>query len=124
VFYLPIRGHLLISGTDKTLEELEAIKGACGDGTGQHQSQIQSGNVPEAKSITYKDWDNPWVLLNGGAGQPYIGTISQFAWVHCKNKGGEVYVLECPRKGTVKIVPFRKETKETNGIDAGESCFV
>jgi len=58
------------------------------------------------------------VLLNGGSGQPHIGTISQFAWVHCRNKDGEVYVLECPRKGTLKIVPLRKETKVTNGADA------
>ena len=64
------------------------------------------------------------MLLNSGAGQPYISTISLFAWVHCRNKEGEVYVLECPRKGTVKIVPFQKGTKETKGSDAGESCLV
>ena len=64
------------------------------------------------------------MLLNGGAGQPHIGTISQFSWVHCRNKGGEVYVLECPRKGTLKIIPFQKKSKETDGTDASESYFV
>jgi hypothetical protein len=60
------------------------------------------------------------MLHNRGAGQPHISTISQFAWVHCRNKDGVLYVLECPRKGTVKIVPFQKETKATNGTDTGE----
>lgn len=118
--HLPTCGYLLNSRKDKTFEELEALKAARGDGTGEHQIN----DVPEANSITYKDWDNPWELLNRGAGQPYIGTISQFAWVHCRNKEGDVYVLECPRKGTLKVMPFRKKTKALNRTDAGESCFV
>ncbi|KAJ7038251.1 P-loop containing nucleoside triphosphate hydrolase protein [Mycena alexandri] len=59
-------------------------------------------NIPEPRSVTYKDYDDPFSLLNQGSGAPQIAKISRHAWVGC---GGDVYVLECLGKGYVRIEP-------------------
>ncbi|KAJ7786259.1 P-loop containing nucleoside triphosphate hydrolase protein, partial [Mycena metata] len=58
--------------------------------------------IPEPRSVTYKDYDDPFSLLSQGSGAPQIAKISKHAWVGC---GGDVYVLECLGKGHVRIEP-------------------
>jgi ATP-dependent helicase IRC3 len=60
-------------------------------------------DVPDPKSVTYIDYENPFALVYQCSGAPHIAKISRFAWVGC---GGDVYVLECLGKGTIRIEPF------------------
>ncbi|KAJ7125631.1 P-loop containing nucleoside triphosphate hydrolase protein [Mycena crocata] len=63
-------------------------------------------NIPEPRSVTYKDYDDPFSLVSQGSGAPQIAKISRNAWVGC---GGDVYVLECLGKGYVRIEPVEDE---------------
>jgi ATP-dependent helicase IRC3 len=65
-------------------------------------------DVPEPKSVTYIDHEDPFSLVDGSSGAPHIITLSKNAWVGC---GENVYVLECLGKGYMRI-----ELKEQDGI--------
>ena len=60
-------------------------------------------NVPDPKSVTYTDYEDPFSLVHSGSGAPHIFGLSNFAWVGC---GGDVYVLECLGKGAIRIDPI------------------
>ena len=59
-------------------------------------------NVPDPRSVTYIDYDNPFDLVQDSSGAPHLINISRFGWVGC---GADVYVLECMGKGYIKIEP-------------------
>jgi ATP-dependent helicase IRC3 len=60
-------------------------------------------NLPDPKTVTYIDYDNPFVLADQNAGNlPHIMQLSPNAWVDC---GEDIYVLECFGKGHVRIEP-------------------
>ncbi len=60
-------------------------------------------DVPEPRSVTYIDYDNPFSLVNQNLGtSPHIAQLSKNAWVGC---GDDIYVLECLGKGHVRIEP-------------------
>ncbi|KAJ7103579.1 P-loop containing nucleoside triphosphate hydrolase protein [Mycena belliarum] len=63
-------------------------------------------SIPEPRSVTYKDYDDPFSLVNQGSGAPQIAKMSRHAWVGC---GGDVYVLECLGKGYIRIEPAEDE---------------
>jgi len=66
-------------------------------------------DVPDPKSITYVDYEDPFSFIDHAFGAPHIRQLSQLAWVGC---GDDVYVLECLAEGFIRL-----EKKEGN---AGE----
>jgi len=58
--------------------------------------------VPNPKSVTYTDYENPFSLVDQASGAPHIAKLSGNAWVGC---GNDVYVLECLGKGYIRIEP-------------------
>jgi ATP-dependent helicase IRC3 len=89
--------HCLILNTfaDETTESLEKR-------AAEFFALDSTDDIPEPRSVTYKDYDDPFSLVNQGSGAPQIAKISRHAWVGC---GGDVYVLECLGKGFVRIEP-------------------
>ena len=57
-------------------------------------------NIPEPRTVTYVDHDNPFSLVSETSGAPHVAMLSRHAWVGC---GGDVYVLECLGKGYMRI---------------------
>ncbi|KAJ7092677.1 P-loop containing nucleoside triphosphate hydrolase protein [Mycena epipterygia] len=89
-----------VSVDDATIEDLEkrAEDSIALDST---------DNIPEPRSVTYKDYDDPFALVSESSGTPpQVAKISRHAWVGC---GEDVYVLECLGKGFVRIEPFEDE---------------
>ncbi|KAJ7492668.1 P-loop containing nucleoside triphosphate hydrolase protein [Mycena latifolia] len=85
-----------VSIDDETTESLE-----------KRAAELDStDSIPEPRSVTYKDYDDPFSLVNQASGAPQIAKISRHAWVGC---GGDVYVLECLGKGYVRIEPVEDE---------------
>jgi ATP-dependent helicase IRC3 len=59
--------------------------------------------VPDPKSVTYVDYDNPFALVDQSIGaSPHIVQLSRNAWVDC---GEGIHVLECLGKGHIRIEP-------------------
>ncbi|KAF8327906.1 P-loop containing nucleoside triphosphate hydrolase protein [Cantharellus anzutake] len=89
--------------TDNSTEDLESLA--------QQTKEVQlspPNDVPEPKSVTYIDYDNPWSLVDDASGDPHISKMSKNVWVAC---GGGHYVLECMGRGYIKISPSAR----TNG---------
>jgi len=59
-------------------------------------------SIPEPRSVTYIDYDNPFSLVNQSLGTSHIAQLSKNAWVGC---GDDIYVLECMGKGHIRIEP-------------------
>ncbi|KAI9512926.1 P-loop containing nucleoside triphosphate hydrolase protein [Russula earlei] len=60
-------------------------------------------SVPDPKSVTYIDYDNPFVLLNQiMRASPPMVKLSKNGWVDC---GEGIHVLECLGKGHIRIEP-------------------
>lgn len=60
-------------------------------------------SVPDPKSVTYVDHDNPFALFNQSIEtSPHMVQLSRNAWVDC---GEGIYVLECLGKGHIRIEP-------------------
>jgi ATP-dependent helicase IRC3 len=75
-------------------------------------------DIPEPKSVTYIDHDDPFSLAEDATGAPHIAKLSTHSWVGC---GDDIYVLECMAKGFIRIEPT-----ETDGgkILSIISCLV
>ncbi|KAF9270115.1 P-loop containing nucleoside triphosphate hydrolase protein [Marasmius fiardii PR-910] len=56
--------------------------------------------IPQPKSVTYTDYDDPLSFVEDSSGAPHIMSLSPHAWVGC---GGELYVLECLGKGFIRL---------------------
>ncbi|KAH9858111.1 P-loop containing nucleoside triphosphate hydrolase protein [Lenzites betulinus] len=63
-----------------------------------------SGTILSPKSVTYVDYDDPFMLLDQASGDPNIRKLSQNAWVCC---GDGVYILECLGKGYIRVEPAK-----------------
>lgn len=72
-------------------------------------------DIPEPKSVTYIDHEDPFSSVNESSGAPHIVTLSKNAWVGC---GGDVYVLECLGKGYMRI-----ELKEHDGTSIAQGSI-
>jgi ATP-dependent helicase IRC3 len=60
-------------------------------------------SIPDPRSVTYIDYDDPFSLVNQSLGtSPHITQLSRNAWVGC---GDDIYVLECLGKGHIRIEP-------------------
>jgi ATP-dependent helicase IRC3 len=95
--------------SDETTEMLEgrvAITIA-NAGNGETIGRPDSYNkIPNPKSVTYTDYENPFSLVDQSSGAPHIAKLSSNAWVGC---GGEIYVLECLGKGHIRIEPVEAD---------------
>lgn len=60
--------------------------------------------MPEPKSVTYTDYENPFALVEQSSGAPHIAKLSSNAWVGC---GDDIYVLECLGKGHIRVEPVQ-----------------
>jgi len=81
-------------GADVTNEELSAT----------YPTEDHRLDVPDPKSVTYIDYDNPFVLFDQSTGgSPHIVQLSRNAWVDC---GDRIHVLECLGKGHIRIEPI------------------
>ncbi|KAJ7071080.1 P-loop containing nucleoside triphosphate hydrolase protein [Mycena amicta] len=86
----------LVSNDDETTESLE-----------RRAAALDSVDyIPEPKTVTYKDYDDPSSFFEQGSGTAHISKLSRNAWVSC---GGDVYVLECLGKGSVRVEPVDDE---------------
>ncbi|RPD82473.1 P-loop containing nucleoside triphosphate hydrolase protein [Lentinus tigrinus ALCF2SS1-7] len=88
---------------DETIESLEERRAAVEEGDGIDTPKYgPSGPVPQPKSVTYIDHDDPFVLADQASGDPNIRTMTRNGWVCC---GDDVYVLECLGKGYIRVAP-------------------
>ncbi|KAJ7706233.1 P-loop containing nucleoside triphosphate hydrolase protein [Mycena rosella] len=95
-------------------------------------------NIPEPRSVTYTDYDDPFSLVNQASGAPQIAKLSRHAWVGC---GGDVYVwnedngvhfkalytptIDGATAAALKIAPFmrsRRILEAQNLSDAVRGC--
>ncbi|KAJ7634254.1 P-loop containing nucleoside triphosphate hydrolase protein [Mycena polygramma] len=91
-----------VSIEDETTESLERL-------ADKSIALDSRDEIPEPRSVTYKDYDNPFSLVNAGSAAPQIARMSRHAWVGC---GGDVYVLECLGKGHIRIERVEDEDGE------------
>ncbi|KAK7064266.1 DEAD-box family helicase [Favolaschia claudopus] len=86
-----------VSIDDETTESLEKL-------VADSMAFDSTEEIREPRSVTYKDYDDPFSLFGPTFGSPQIVKLSRNAWVSC---GGDVYVLECLGKGYVRIEPVK-----------------
>lgn len=88
--------------TDETVESLEQRSASFreNDAEGDDAPRSNTSQVPEPKSVTYIDYDDPFALVDHASGDPNIYKLSRNAWVCC---GGGLYVLECLGKGYLRV---------------------
>lgn len=88
---------------DGLAAELELRADAATGNTGVTSIGDIQYSIPEPRSVTYVDYDNPFSLVNQSLGTlPHIAQLSKNAWVGC---GDDIYVLECLGKGHIRIDP-------------------
>lgn len=66
-------------------------------------------DIPQPRSVTYTDYDDPFSLQHNASGSPHIATLSTNAWVGC---GDDIYVLECLGKGHIRIEPAKEDERK------------
>jgi ATP-dependent helicase IRC3 len=106
----PIRSpvfNVLTLGLDESVQELEARAEAAEREELSiphvHPTGDDRPSVPDPKSVTYIDYDNPFTLLKESIeASPHMRQLSKNAWVDC---GEGIYVLECLGKGHIRIEP-------------------
>ncbi|KIM85139.1 hypothetical protein PILCRDRAFT_817121 [Piloderma croceum F 1598] len=95
---------------DETTEMLEQrVADAIAGGENDKIASYHPDNydkVPNPKSISYTDYENPFSLVDQSSGAPHIAKLSSNAWVGC---GSDIYVLECLGKGHIRIEPVEAD---------------
>jgi ATP-dependent helicase IRC3 len=66
-------------------------------------------DIPEPKSVTYLDYEDPFALVDSFSGAPHISRLSANAWVGC---GNDIHILECLGKGYIRIEPVPEDGGE------------
>ncbi|KAI0932110.1 hypothetical protein AcW1_000677 [Taiwanofungus camphoratus] len=87
---------------DETIESLEGRADTVDDTQNIDKTLKRDSvdSIPDPKSITYVDYEDPFALVDNAYGAPHVRKVSGLAWVGC---GGDVYVLECLGKGYIRI---------------------
>jgi len=109
----PIRSpvfNTLTLGLDVSVQELDARAEAANREDLSHLNVLHAYptgdnrlSVPDPKSVTYIDYDNPFALFNQSIeASPHMVQLSRNAWVDC---GEGIYVLECLSNGHIRIEP-------------------
>jgi len=93
---------------DEAIDALEQRTSKTDETSGNSRSSKDDNalQIPDPKSITYTDYDDPFALVDDASGAPHIRELSRNAWVGC---GGDVYVLECMGKGFIRIEPVKAD---------------
>lgn len=98
--------NTLTVGLDASVQELESRAEAANEELSTTYPTSTGDNrlsVPDPKTVTYIDYDNPFDLVNRNIGTPpHIVQLSKNAWVDC---GEGIHVLECLGKGHIRIEP-------------------
>lgn len=85
-----------------SIEELKMRAEEAAQARGEDDGEGGDGDVDPEK-VTFIDYSSPRELqraLTGRKGHDHIARLSPNAWVNC---GGDLYVLEIPRKGFIRI---------------------
>jgi hypothetical protein len=106
----PIRSpvfSILTLGSGASIQELEErAESANREELGVPPAYPTGNNrlsVPDPKSVTYIDYDNPFALFNRSVeASSHLVRLSKNAWVDC---GEGIYALECLGKGHIRIEP-------------------
>jgi ATP-dependent helicase IRC3 len=106
----PIRSpgfNTLTLGLDASAQDLEVRAEAANREELSVSDSYPTGDnrlsVPDPKSVTYIDYDNPFALFKQSIeASSHIVRLSKNAWVDC---GEGIYVLECLGKGHLRIEP-------------------
>ncbi|CCL99024.1 uncharacterized protein FIBRA_01033 [Fibroporia radiculosa] len=96
--------ELIDGDTTQSLEQ-RALK-LLGDDGGKPKRSDSKSVIPDPKSVTYVDYDNPFALVDDAGGAPHVRKLSSNAWVGC---GDDVYILECMGKGYIRIEPVKAD---------------
>lgn len=64
-------------------------------------------DIPDPKSVTYVDYEDPFSFVDDAFGAPHIRKLSQYAWL---GLGGDAYLLECLGKGFVRVEQTESDT--------------
>ncbi|KLO17062.1 P-loop containing nucleoside triphosphate hydrolase protein [Schizopora paradoxa] len=98
---------------DVSPEELEQRAEAAEKADGTSQAQQFGDDIPDPKSVTYIDYENPFALVKDTSGAPHITKLSTYSWVGC---GNDKYVLECLGKGHIRIEKEEDESGNSSYI--------
>ncbi|KAF7310867.1 DEAD-box family helicase [Mycena chlorophos] len=92
----------LMLSDDETPESLErrAAEADALDGVDTVSS------IEDPKSVTYKDYEDPFSFFEEASAPSHITKLSRNAWVNC---GGDLYILECLGKGSVRVEPLESD---------------
>ncbi len=82
---------------EESAEDLESRAEAAVEGDESFGPSQIIDDIPDPKSVTYIDYDNPFALVQDTSGAPHIAKLSTYAWVGC---GDDIYVLECLERDT------------------------
>jgi ATP-dependent helicase IRC3 len=94
---------LMPSCSEGTITELELRADAATGDSSVTPIGDNRCSIPDPRSVTYIDYDDPFSLVNQSLGtSPHITQLSRNAWVGC---GDDIYVLECLGKGHIRIEP-------------------
>jgi hypothetical protein len=92
--------HIILTKVvDETPESLEKR-------TAETIASYSINQIPDPKSVTYTDFEDPFSMVMESSAAPHISKLSKYAWVGC---GGDIYVLDCLGKGYIRIEPVKGE---------------
>ncbi|KZT72830.1 P-loop containing nucleoside triphosphate hydrolase protein [Daedalea quercina L-15889] len=99
---------------DESLASLEerAAQSTLADGE-RSPPHHSAANVPEPKSVTYVDYENPFAFVDDAFGAPHIRKLSHLAWV---GLGDDAYLLECLGQGFVRIERTQGDAEEAQYV--------
>ena len=89
-YRLPCKLSHDYSSLDDSIESLEERATQLIEADGIATAPDTLDDIPEPKSVTFVDYDNPWAMHDHCSGAPHIRTLSRNAWVGC---GSNIYVL-------------------------------
>lgn len=101
---------------------LDELKKTAGERKGLGSQEKGDGTIEDVdpEKVTFIDYESPHelqqALIQRGEGR--IAKLSPNAWVHC---GSNIYVLEIPRKGFIRIQPSKPTDQHVNPMRNGES---
>ena len=112
--------EMLMPCLDGMTMELEIRADAATEDSSVTPSEDIRYSIPEPRSVTYIDYDNPFSLVNQSLGTtPHIAQLSKNAWVGC---GDDIYVLECMGKGHIRIEPV-PDSEHDSHVHTSFDCF-
>ncbi|SRR6266478_6140602 len=106
--------NTLTLGLGESAQELEARAEAANreelNAPYTHPTDDNRPSVPDPKSVTYIDYDDPFALFDQSIKTSFHTVqLSRNAWVNC---GEGIYVLECLGKGHIRVEPVSEGERD------------